>query len=167
MSDIQVPTPENLTLKQQRFLEVYLETGNATEAAWQAYDCKSRDVANAIGSENLAKLSFADILEQGGVTDKRLKEKIDQGLDATKTTNAAILVMKDGKIVKAEEQGLIEVEDYAVQHKYLETALKLKRRLAQNTADSTPLIIEKMLVVPAELLEKNEISSDTVASSQG
>jgi phage terminase small subunit len=39
-----------LTPKQVRFAKVYLETlGNATEAAWQAYNCSSRDSAKALG----------------------------------------------------------------------------------------------------------------------
>jgi precorrin-6x reductase len=45
---------EKPTLKQQRFAKAYVQEGNATEAAVQAgYKVKSREVAAAIGKENL------------------------------------------------------------------------------------------------------------------
>jgi hypothetical protein len=47
--------PKRLTQKQQKFVQAYVNTGNATEAALQVYDVASRDVANAVGGENLAK----------------------------------------------------------------------------------------------------------------
>lgn len=59
-------------------------------------------------------------------SDEKLSRIHDEGLEATRASNAAILVQKDGTMIKAEEQGLIEVPDYAVRHKYLETAYKLK-----------------------------------------
>ena len=47
-------TGRRLTRKQSVFVAKYVETGNATEAAFAAYDT-SRDVARSIGSENLTK----------------------------------------------------------------------------------------------------------------
>ena len=44
-----------LTLKQQRFTDEYLKTGNATEAASRVYKTKNRNTANAIWNENLVK----------------------------------------------------------------------------------------------------------------
>ena len=49
---------KKLSPKQEKFVQVYVKTGNATEAALQAYDVASRDVANALGGENLAKPSI-------------------------------------------------------------------------------------------------------------
>lgn len=47
-----------MTLKQKRFAREYVATGNATEAAARAYpDLSNRNVANAVGNENLAKPS--------------------------------------------------------------------------------------------------------------
>lgn len=47
---------DTLTLKEKRFAEKYMETGNATEATVAAgYNVKSRNVAKNIGSENLSK----------------------------------------------------------------------------------------------------------------
>ena len=51
-----------LTLKQKRFCEEYIATGNATEAAIKAgYKEKS---ARAIGAENLTKPAIADYIRQ-------------------------------------------------------------------------------------------------------
>ena len=52
----------------------------------------------------------------------KLKEKLVEvgmeGLNAEKPLGATILLQKDGEIMKAEEQGAIEVKDHAVRHKY-------------------------------------------------
>jgi hypothetical protein len=45
-----------LRLKQKKFVEAYLEHGNATQAVIDAkYNVKDRNVAKSIASENLAK----------------------------------------------------------------------------------------------------------------
>ncbi len=58
--------------------------------------------------------------------DDLLMKVHSEGLQATRTSNAAILLTKEGQLIKAEEQGLIEVPDHATRHKFLDTALKLK-----------------------------------------
>lgn len=45
----------NLSPKQQSFINAYLQTGNATEAAMQVYNTSKRSVAAQIGYENLRK----------------------------------------------------------------------------------------------------------------
>lgn len=104
---------KELTFKQRKWLDKYLELGNATEAAMYAYDVTDRESAAQIGYENLGKLDIAEALEIAGITDKILLSKITKGLEADKPfgKNATIHA------------------DYATQHKFLETALKLKRRL--------------------------------------
>ena len=47
---------ENLTEKQKRFIDYYIETANATEAAIRAG--YSKKTAKQIGCENLAKLDY-------------------------------------------------------------------------------------------------------------
>lgn len=45
-----------ITMKQQKFIEWMIETGNATESVRRAwYNCKWKNVANVIGYENLMK----------------------------------------------------------------------------------------------------------------
>lgn len=117
---------EDLTLKERSFLKRYLETGNGTQSAMEIYDTHSYSSAGAIASQILKKLKNPTrlFLESQGLSIGSLTKKLKEGLDATRTTNAAILITKDGKIEKAEEQGLIETPDYLTRHKYLETASK-------------------------------------------
>ena len=59
-----------LTEKQRRWIDYYIETGNATEAARRAgYKAKSERSMRAIGAENLAKLRVC--------VDEKLAEKED------------------------------------------------------------------------------------------
>lgn len=114
-----------LTIKQRKWLKLYLELGNATEAAMQVYDCKDRDSAKAMGGENLSKLNFADLMEEGGITDIKLSGVLHEGLEA----NRVISAMNTDRQANGATADFIDVPDHAVRHKYLETALKLKRRL--------------------------------------
>ncbi|SRR3990167_5105120 len=115
----------DLTIKQRKWIRVYIDTGNATEAAMQVYDCKDRDVAKSIGSENLSKLDYTDFMEEAGITDKLLQQKIMEGLDATRTVSA----VNTNKNATADSTDFIDVPDFMARHKYLETALKLKKRM--------------------------------------
>ncbi len=59
---------EKLTLKQQKFIDFYIETGNATESARLAgYKAKTDKAMGNIGSENLEKL--------GAFIAKKMNEK--------------------------------------------------------------------------------------------
>lgn len=133
---------KKLTLKQRKWLKLYIELGNASEAAWQVYDCKDRESAAQIGWENIRKLDVAELMEESGLTDKYLNDKLKEGLEANKQMGARIVIKKntptsqeDGELMPATSQtdDFIEVEDFAVRHKYLETALKLNGRLVNKT----------------------------------
>ncbi len=75
---------DKLTKKQQGFVEDYLETGNATEAAERNYDVKDRSVANAIGAENLSKPSIRNVIMSiaDSLTEEELTIKHKQLLNA-------------------------------------------------------------------------------------
>ncbi len=55
---------DKLTPKQKKFADKYIETGNATEAAAESYDVANRNVAQSVGSENLAKPMIQIYLEE-------------------------------------------------------------------------------------------------------
>lgn len=113
----------NLTLKQRKWLKLYMETGNATESAMQTYDCKDRESASALGSENLGKLrdlTMPQLMEESGLDDASLLNILKENLKATK------LFGKEA----------IEFEDYATRNKALEIALKVKGKLT-NQVDLT------------------------------
>ena len=51
-----VATRDKLTDKQRAFVEAYFASNfNGTEAAMQVYDCKDRNIAHGVASENLRK----------------------------------------------------------------------------------------------------------------
>jgi phage terminase small subunit len=138
---------DDLTLKQRKWLKLYLELGNATEAAFRVYDCKDRDSAHAIGSENIRKLAFADLLEEGGVTNAKLQEKIKEGLDATRVVSAKIT----SKNADEATDDFIEVPDYLVRHKYVETAVKIKGGMVErHDVTSGGIPINSILEVKVE-----------------
>jgi len=114
-----------LTIKQRKWIKLYLECGNASEAAMKVYDCKSKETAAVIGFENLRKLNYEDFLETAGITDALIQKKIMEGLDA----NRVISAINTGKQATGATADFIDVPDYAIRHKYLETVLKLKKRL--------------------------------------
>lgn len=68
--------------------------------------------------------------------DDKLALKLEEGLSATKQIGARKIVQgaRVGHEIKVDAttstDDFIDVEDYAIRHKYLETALKLKRRLS-------------------------------------
>lgn len=116
---------DKLTLKQAKWLELYIETGNATDAAFKVYNCKDRNTASNIGSENLRKLRVDELMEEMGLTDVALINATADGLmNAKKVTSAG--------------ESFVETPDYGTRHRYLETALKLKKRLG---ADNTPQFV--------------------------
>lgn len=119
-AQITTPLPKKereLTLKQRKWIKVYIQTGNATEAARRAYDCKGES-AHSIGSENLLKLAFPDLMEEMGLTDVALLNIGAEGLQSKKGTMS-------GEIIP----------DYKVRHQYWETMLKLKGRLRDKIVD--------------------------------
>ena len=134
--------PVNLTFKRRKWLDLYLEEeGNATEAAMQAYDCKDRKSAAAIGSQNLRMLkgTLADLMDLAGLTDAKLMLKLSDGLDAMKTE----IAKHDGKL--GQMQDFI---DYPTRRAYLEMGLKMRGmlkdiikhegRLPKFTSDMSP-----------------------------
>jgi len=60
---------------------------------------------------------FIQILEEAGVTDERLTQVMNEGLGATR---AVVMGTKS-------EESFVDIQpDYAIRHKYLETAIKVK-----------------------------------------
>jgi hypothetical protein len=134
---------QDLTIKQRKFIKYYLELGNATEAVIKAgYDVKDNESAAQIGYENLRKLDYEDFMEAAGITDSLLQQKIVEGLDANRTISANVIVKSNDPKIKtksatARDIDFIDVPDFAIRHKYLETALKLKKRLIDRIQHST------------------------------
>ena len=122
-------------LERRDFTKVYLKLKNAGKAYKQLHPKVTDHSANELGSRMLKEVDFIELLEEGGVTDALLNQKTLEGLDATKQIGARKIVQgaKTGHEIKVDAMtdtdDFIEVEDYAIRHKYLETALKLKKKL--------------------------------------
>lgn len=69
-SEVEELNYNNLTLKQQKFIDFYIEKGNATEAAELAG--YSKKTAKQIGSENLSKLDSYIKVRLKQLEDKRI-----------------------------------------------------------------------------------------------
>lgn len=67
-----------ITNKQKKFIDEYLNIGNATEAAMQAYKPKNRATARSIGSENLTKPNIRAYLEEKGANAAAMIYKLSQ-----------------------------------------------------------------------------------------
>lgn len=140
--------PRRLTLKQRRWIKAYIKTGSATKAAQQVYDVSSYDSAAQIGSENLKKLQYSDLMESMGLTDVALLNIGAEGMT---------------KPVKQSITGEVH-PDYGVRHKYWDTMLKLKGRLKEKAEANVDIGEVKILVVPPELIGKYGISQHTEPS---
>jgi len=125
---------QDMTLKQRKWMKLYLECGNATKAALQVYDVKDRNSAAQIGWENVRKLDYTEFLEEAGITDVLIQKKIMEGLDSTRTVSS----INTGKNAGAGATDFIDVPDYMARHKYLDTTLKLKRRITDSASQLLP-----------------------------
>lgn len=125
-------TVKKVSLKQRKWLKIYTQTLNATEAAMQAYDVTDRTSAANIGYENVRKLDFNALMDAVGLTDENLMIDVTKGRVAEKVIPTA--------------KGLVKVPDHQSRFKYTELALKLKGRLADKLEltgeDGNPLKIE-------------------------
>ena len=128
MTTEEVKKKRRLTIKQRKWIKEYIKTGNASAAAMKVYNCKDRESAAVIGSENLTKLNFQELMEEMGLTDVTLLNVGTEGMI---------------KPVKQSMTGEVH-PDYAVRHKYWETMLKLKRRLGPEVVNNTQMNIGEM-----------------------
>ena len=77
---------KRLTLKQLKFIQIYIETGNATKAAMTVYNCKNENTAKSLGSENLTKPDIACEIDkyrkEGGLSIQKAINAINDGYEA-------------------------------------------------------------------------------------
>lgn len=110
----------NLTIKQIKWLNAYLEHGNATQAARDAgYRCGSENAFGLVGHENIQKLKIhiEKYLDELELSDGAIKLKIIQGMTATETKFWAY----EGKVTDQRE-----VEALGIQARYCELAARVR-----------------------------------------
>jgi len=137
------------TPKQQIFLDKWLETGNLADAAQYAGSkAKTRRALSEVGRVMLLKMGieFDELMEEIGIDDRILLQKLKEGLDATKVISCNVIAIdKEGmKDADSMTKDFVDVPDFLARHKYLETSFKLKGKLKDKMEltgkDGAPLI---------------------------
>lgn len=99
------------TVREKKFIEVYIDKGNATEAYLAISPDVTKESAAELGSRMLKKLgiSIVEVLDRMGLTDPIISQKLVDGLSATR---------KSG--------GFKEIPDQSTRVKFIDLILKLK-----------------------------------------
>lgn len=117
------------TLKQKKTMEVLMENhGKSVSAAMREAGYSPNSAKNpqlVTGAKG-----WQELLNEY-LPDELLNAKIREGLEATRVISATVIVKSDDPKVKdktatARDVDFIEVPDYPSQHKFLETALRVK-----------------------------------------
>lgn len=124
------------TLKQKEFVKEYLDSGNGTQSALKVYDTKDPNVAGAIASENLRKPKIRQMIE-----------------DACETAFSTVFALAVG----AENENV-----------RLNASKDILDRGGLKPIEQTDITSkgEKIMILPAELISKNDSTSNTENSSQ-
>jgi hypothetical protein len=117
---------KELEINDLKFIEEYIKDGNGTQAYMRVYPNCSYDSARALATRKLAKINMSELMEAMGLTKKSLLQMITVGM------------MKPTK-----KEGDEQVPDYAVRHKYLETALKVGKMIGNE--GHTTLNVDEMV----------------------
>lgn len=99
-------------MKQRKFVNEVAQTGNGTQAALKVYDTDDYMTAANIASENLNKPKIINAIQEA-LPDELLAQVHLEGLNAFRSVTQG-------------EGDVDEYPDYAVRHKYLDSAYKLK-----------------------------------------
>jgi hypothetical protein len=126
------------TLREKKFIKAYIENGgNAAQAYLAINPAYSGNSAHVLGSRMLRKVNIADdeIMEELGMTEPFIYEKIMEGIEATKVVSVIPIKPKAAQenspeLPDANSKNVeyVDVEDYPTRHKYLDMLLKLKNK---------------------------------------
>jgi|GEM_PF-3660503 len=172
----------------REYAKIMREGGSETDAYVSAFNVKNRDSARKMASKYKRDIEksghFSEILRIVGVDDINLAIKIGEGLEATRPIGSVTpdliiaiksAVGKDQTVEKIREviQELTQMPDHNVRHKYLETALKLNKRLPEGGTKTTiepdgngyKVIIEELdvsniTINPADYIGDNAAKDD-------
>jgi hypothetical protein len=137
---------KKLSIKQRKFLDKYLETGNMAEAAEYAgskgKNSHNLHAAGRVLWDSLG-LTISELMEEKGLSDEKLMRTLEDGLNATKVISCNVVALdKEGmKDADSMTKDFVDVDDFPTRHKYLETALKLKGHLKDKKDDQAGVTI--------------------------
>ena len=144
----------DLSIKERKFIDAYLETGNISESAKRA-GSKGKDVFSLYTTgkrwlDNVG-ITIKELHEIGGITDQYLREKLREGLTAKKKYFGSW----QGDIIESKP-----FEDVPTRLKALEIAHKLRGEFIDRTEitgkDSGDLVLQ---IKPAEGKKKKRTIS--------
>ena len=136
---------DNLTKQEKKFVEEVIETGNKTQSVIKAFPkTKSEKYASVKGQRLIGKDRIKNAMQKFAdrIKDDKLFKVLDEGLNATKLSGTGGMVIgtkASGEVSQVGHSNL-EVPDYAVRHKYLETGLDLKSYFPKDSP-TTPIQI--------------------------
>lgn len=117
-----------MTAKQRKYVRGVVMGKSKTQAALAAgYAFPTAKTAVQSIEKPYVKEAIERALDKAGITEERIAQKINEGLEAKRTVGFG-------------DDNVIEAPDYQVQHKYLETAIKLK---GLDKSESSGAIINK------------------------
>lgn len=134
---IEKPDSVKLTLKERKFIKAYIETGNKSKAAQMA-GYKNIMSAWDVLENPRVQAAIEMMMDKKGLSDGELLDGIAEGTKANKVISANIYYknpqdpnapVEDMKESDGVTKDFIEVPDWGNRHKFLETALELRRRL--------------------------------------
>jgi hypothetical protein len=123
------PAKKKVNIK-PRIKKVFVKTvengGNVTKAMRELKYAET----TINNPQNVTKTkSWQELLKE--LSDEKLMKVLDDGLGASRVVSA----MNPGKSAVGTTSDFIEVPDFMVRHKYLETGLKIKNRLKEEGED--------------------------------
>lgn len=125
-----------MTQKQRIAAKEMVENGGTTASAMRKAGYSAAMVKNP--QKLIKSKGFIETLELMGLSEERLAKVLDDGLDATKT-----VVMG----TKSNESFVDIQPDFAVRHKYLETALRLRGYGVRYNTDSAPITANNSVII--------------------
>jgi phage terminase small subunit len=139
---------DKLSNKDKRFVKELLETGNKTQSALKAYNYKNENTAGVMALEKLRNPKIQQAIQTiaDSIPDDELIQVHKEGLKASRT------------IKRIDDKDIIE-PDYAVRHKYLDSAYKIKGtyapdKLAFTNKDGEDLVTKEQASELLALLNK-------------
>jgi phage terminase small subunit len=150
---------QDLNIRERRFIKGLMEGLTPTEAMRQAGYAENTALYKHGEKLRKVKPTIEELMDKRGLTDDRLLDVLDKGLDATKNISCNVIInaTKDANEQDAMRpahemtKDFVEVEDYPTRHKYLETGLKLRGHLQKTEVslgnpDGSPLQVNVTFV---------------------
>lgn len=134
------------TLKQKKAIKKAVENGGNISRAMRDAGYSHQTAKNP--SKLTESKAWSELIEEY-MPDESILQGIHEGFGAMKQIGALVLVSGDKPMKTKDNEGQIEVPDFAVRHKYLETALKLKNKfpavkqdVTTNGKDLSPVLVQ-------------------------